>query len=211
MALRTKLTAPFASLLNLPRAAAASVAAARAEDEREKRDDESDEDYAKRMEELDEKERAEEREQRADESDEDYAKRMDKLDREEEEEEQARRAAAEGDDEDGDDEGDGAKKAARTLERARCARIIAHGVRIGAVRQAGVFAFDTRVSSKAAIAALNAAMSDDAAKPRAPKRESLASRMADAKVSNPGAGGGAKAPSLAEQIVAAGKKRRGEL
>jgi len=175
---------PFAHLLsNGSRAARAEQ-----EDEREQRADESDDDYAKRMEELDEKE--------------EEARRAEQ----EREEEEARRAAAEGDD-DGDDETDTVKKASRAAERTRCARIVAHGIKIGAVRQAGVFAFDTKMSSKAAIAALDASRAD-----APPKRSGLADRMAATRVPNPGAGGAAAAePSIADQIVAAGKKRRGEL
>lgn len=174
---------PFAHLLSNGRAAGAAE-----NDERKQRADESDDDYAKRMEELDEKE--------------EEARRAEQ----ERKEEEARRAAAEGDD-DGDDETDDAKKASRAAERTRCARIVAHGIKIGAVRQAGVFAFDTKMSSKAAIAALDASRAD-----AAPRRSGLADRMATMSVPNPGAGGAAAAaPSLADQIVAAGKKRRGEL
>lgn len=176
---------PFAHLLSNGRAARAE------ENERDKREGESDDDYAKRMDALDEKEREEEEARRAE---------------EERKEEEARRAAA-ADDEDGDDETDDAKKAARAAERSRCARIIAHGINVGAVRQAGVFAFDTKMSSKAAIAALDASRAD-----AGQRRPTLADRMSGTqRVPNPGIGGAAaSAPSLAEQIVAAGKKRRGE-
>src|SRR5471030_1785447 len=82
--------------------------AAKAEnDDKEQRADESDEDYAKRMDE-------EERKQGDDESDDDYAKRMEELDK---------------DDDDADEE---KEKAARLSERARCAAIFncdAAGVR----------------------------------------------------------------------------------
>jgi cobalamin biosynthesis protein CobT len=182
---------PFAHLLsNGSRAARAE------ENERDQREGESDDDYAKRMEELDEKERAEE------ERKEDEARRAE----EERKEEEARRAAAE-DGDDGDDESDDAKKAARATERARCARIIAHGINIGAASQAGVFAFDTKMSSKAAIAALDAAKVAGAGA----RRSSLDERMSRSQTPNPGAGGaGAAAPSMAQQIVMANKKRLGE-
>ncbi|WP_433693225.1 hypothetical protein [Paraburkholderia phenoliruptrix] len=181
---------PFAHLLsNGSRAARAE------ENERDQREGESDDDYAKRMEELDEKERAEE------ERKEEEARRAD----EERKEEEARRAAGE-DGDDGDDESDDAKKAARAKERSRCARIIAHGINIGAAAQAGVFAFDTKMSSKAAIAAL------DAARASTPKRGGLSDRMASTTTPNPGAGGASgSAPSLAQQIVMANKKRLGEV
>ncbi|HDR8927882.1 hypothetical protein [Burkholderia vietnamiensis] len=190
--------APFAHLLS-------RAGAARAEsedDERKQREDESDEDYAKRMEELDEKERAEE----------------------EEREREAARARDEGNDvdgddteaEDGDDETDDAKKAARATERARCARIMAHGIATGNVKQAAVFAFNTKVSSAVAIQALGAA---NAVAPQpqpqpqpqpAARRPSLDERMAHVRTPNPGTAANAAEPTLAEQIITAGKIRRGE-
>lgn len=180
---------PFAALLsNKPRAARAEQ-----DDERDKRDDESDEDYAKRMDDLDKDEKAAEEKEK-----EDARKAAEEKDKEE-----ARRAAAE--DDDGDDESDDAKKASRAQERARCARIMAHGINIGAARQAGVFAFDTKMSSKSAIAALDASQAD------APRRSTLGDRMSHVQTPIPGAGGTVGAPSVAQQIVAAGKKRRGEL
>ncbi|MCA8026486.1 hypothetical protein [Burkholderia cepacia] len=184
--------APFAHLLS-------RAGAARAEsedDERKQREDESDEDYAKRMKDLDEKERAEE---------------------EEHEREQAR-ARGEGNDvdgddteaEDGDDETDDAKKAARATERARCARIMAHGIATGNVKQAAVFAFNTKLSSVAAIQALGAA---NAAAPQTQpiaRRPTLDERMSRVRTPNPGNETHGAAPTLAEQIIAAGKMRRGE-
>lgn len=184
--------APFAHLLS-------RAGAARAEsedDERKQREDESDEDYAKRMEDLDEKERAEE---------------------EEREREQARARGesndVDGDDteaEDGDDETDDAKKAARATERARCARIMAHGIATGNVKQAAVFAFNTKLSSVAAIQALGAA---NAAAPQTQpiaRRPTLDERMSRVRTPNPGNETHGAAPTLAEQIIAAGKMRRGE-
>ncbi|WP_175829711.1 hypothetical protein [Burkholderia cepacia] len=180
---------PFAHLLSNGRAAKAE------DDERKQREGESDEDYATRMEELDEKEREEEEARRAE---------------KEREEEEARRAAAE-DGEDGDDETDDAKKASRATERARCARIMAHGISIGQPAQAGVFAFDTKMSSKVAIAALDAGQAAAPQSRRASGRMSLGDRMGSTTIPNPGASAvAAGAPSLADQIVAAGKKRRGE-
>lgn len=194
MSLKTTLAAPFASFLSKgPRAARAEDAPD--DGERKQRDGESDDDYAKRMDELDEKENAEQ--DRKDEE----ARRAEQ-DRKDEE---ARQAAAA--DDDGDDETDDAQKAARAAERARCARIVAHGINIGATRQAGVFAFDTKMSSKAAISALNAGRADT---PQAARKPGLAERMAAAAVPNPGAGGAAGQMTTAQQIVLAGKKRRGE-
>jgi hypothetical protein len=181
---------PFAHLLsNGSRAARAE------DDERNKRDGESDDDYAKRMEDLDEKERAAEEEEK------EKARKAE----EEKKEEEARRAAAE-DGDDGDDEPDDAKKAARATERARCARIMAHGINIGAAAQAGVFAFDTKMSSKAAIAALDAGKAAGGG-----RRASLDERMSRTPTPNPGAGGGSgSAPSMAQQIVNSNNKRLGQ-
>ncbi|ANN70907.1 hypothetical protein [Bordetella bronchialis] len=177
---KKSLVAPFASLLGIGRARAEDAPAD--DDERKQRPDESDEDYAKRMEEMDDDEarRAED-----DKPDED--------------------AAAEDDDE--DDKKDDDAKAARAQERARCARIIAHGIKVGAVRQAGVFAFDTSMSAQSAIAALDAGRAESPAA----RKPGLAERMAAARTPNPGAGGAGGAQlTRAQQIVLAGKKRRGE-
>ncbi|MBO9647367.1 MAG: hypothetical protein J7605_02570 [Variovorax sp.] len=182
----------FAHLLGLP-----SAAAAKAEDDEEKdreskaeddddkqREGESDEDYAKRMEEKDDDERAE--------------------DDEKDEPEQGGKRA--------DDEDDGSS--ARRAERSRCAAIIAFGIKNGCVRQAGVFAFDTDLSDKQAIAALTASGIDNK------RGSSLASRMADMRVPNVGADGGGSgngstdaasaAKATADLIIRAGKKRRNE-
>ncbi|AMU14839.1 hypothetical protein A3203_17870 [Burkholderia cenocepacia] len=203
--MKSKILAPFASFLsNAPRAAGARIEDGGGDDdERKQRDGESDEDYAKRMEELDEKERAEQEEKEKEAA----ARRAEE---EREREEAERRAAAEGDDDSEDDDGDDATaSAARQRERVRCARIMAHGIKLGRARQAGVFAFDTKMSSRAAIAALNAGAEDAPAQPR--RASSLSTRMASTSIPSAGAGGVTpKAPSLAEQIVQAGKKRRGE-
>lgn len=53
-------------------------------------------------------------------------------------------------------------RAAVEAERDRCKQIIAHGVKLGAVKSAGVFAFDTDMTAEQAIAALDAARADGA-------------------------------------------------
>ncbi|MDR5765033.1 hypothetical protein [Caballeronia sp. LZ028] len=186
--------APFAHLLSRAGAARAE----QEDDERKQRDDESDEDYAKRMEELDDKEKAEEEK------------------RKEEEAKNAKANDVDGDDteaEDGDDETDDSKKAARATERARCARIMAHGVATGNVEQAAKFAFNTKMSSADAIAILGSGAHTAApAAPVASQRKSLDERMAHARPRNPGDSAPAAAePTMAERIIAAGKLRRGEL
>ncbi|WP_175795959.1 hypothetical protein [Burkholderia anthina] len=111
-------------------------------------------------------------------------------------------------DDDGDDKKDSKAKKAAKAERARCARIISHGFKCGRAEQAAVFAFDTGMSSAAAIAALNAAGS---AAPRKPQGSSLRDRMnsepAPTKVQGKQAAG---ASSVADLIISAGKERRGE-
>lgn len=178
--------APFASLLSKARGAKAE------ENERDQREGESDDDYAKRMEELDEKE--------------EEARRAE----EERKEEEARRAAAE--DDDGDDETDDAKKAARAAERTRCARIIARGIAIGQVEQASALAFNTTMSSAAAALVLDAGkMAVAPSAPQRASRPSLDERMSHARPTNPGNDApAAAAPTMAEQILMAGKIRRGE-
>ncbi|WP_250865662.1 hypothetical protein [Caballeronia sp. INSB1] len=190
--------APFAHLLSRAGAARAE------ENERDQREGESDEDYAKRMEELDEKEKAEEEK------------------RKEEEAKRAEGNDVDGDDADADEETDDGKKAARATERGRCARILAHGIATGNVEQAAKMAFNTRMSSGDAIAILGsgaqlsvfAIPGAAAAAPAAtiaPARKSLDERMAHARPANPGASVAPVAePTLAEKILAAGRMRRGE-
>lgn len=99
------------------------------------------------------------------------------------------------------------ERAAVAAERARCARIIAHGIATGTVHQAGAFAFDTDLDVDTAIAALDAGRADNA-KPRTP---TLGERMAHAQVPNPGAGAEAAPLTTAQAIVVAGMKCRGEI
>jgi hypothetical protein len=172
----------------------------------------------------------EERKQREGESDEDYAKRMEELDDKEEKDKESKSGRAEGDDpndpdaegedmEDGDDEDKkddkesgkraGRAKGARQRERARCAAIVAAGIKAGAVNQACVFAFDTGMTSKQAIAALGASALD---KPKG--RSGLADRMAGVKVPTATPQGEAPpasdAKSIADRAIAAAARARGE-
>lgn len=168
-------------------------------DDSEQRDGESDEDYAKRMDE-------EERKQRDDETDEEYAKRMEELDKDGDDDDDK-----EGDEADGDKEADeesDKEKAARRNERARCAAIFASEAAAARPDVAAHLAFETDMSAKAATKMLSTFAAGGA-----PARTSLASRMSTVKQVNTGTGraaapGGASA--VAAQILAAGKKRRGE-
>lgn len=184
MSVKKAFTAPFASLLGRARAEENE------DDERKQRPDESDEDYAKRV--------------KSAEDDDD-----DDLDAEETEDTDLRGKKGEseddkkGDDEDDEDDEKTTKRAVHA-ERQRCSRIIAHGISVGAVRQAGIFAFDTDMSAKTAIAAIDASRAD------APRSRNLADRMAGVATPNPGSGATGAQLTVAEQIVLAGKKRRGE-
>jgi hypothetical protein len=200
---------PFAHYLGLARAEESTE-----DDERKQREGESDDEYAKRMEEMDEKE---EEARRAEEEEKEKARKA-----EEEEREKAKKAKkaedendVDGDDADmeedeEDDKREGRAKGARQRERIRCARIVAEGIRLGRTKQACVFAFDSTLSSAAAIAALNAAALDATAQPAA-RRPSIDERMSKVVTPNPGANSG-RAPSadpsknLADRIVAAGER-----
>jgi hypothetical protein len=198
---------PFAHFLGIP-----SAAAARAEDDdRKQRDGESDDDYAKRMEEEDKKDEAA-RQAEQDKKDEE-ARRAEEGDDD---------ADAEADDKDDKEEGKRAGRAgaARQRERVRCAAIVAEGIKLGSVKQACSLAFDTKMTAAQAISVLSAAAADRAdgassaaAAAPAPRRgPSIDERMA--KVVTPIIGAStpiAEAPSLAAQILAAGKMRRGEI
>lgn len=183
---------PFAHMLGI-----------RAEDEsgddREKRE----EDEARRAEWEKKAEDDPDRERREDESDEEYAKRMQEMD--DEEEEKARRAEnrrARGDEEGGDSE-------EAHAERARCAQIIAFGITNNCIRQAAVFAFDTKMSAKVAVANMKATRADG--------KLSIHSRMSGVAPIKPvGADGGeqldtSSSKSIAAAIIQAAKKARGEI
>ncbi len=207
---------PFAHLLGL-----AVSAKAEENDDRKQKDDESDDDYAKRMEEEDKKE--EEAKKAEDEKKEEEAKRAEDEKKKEEarQAKKAKRADEDGDDdadmedeEDDEEEGKRAGRAsgARQRERIRCAKIVAAGIASGQVHQACAFAFDTQLSSKQAIVALNAASLD---KP-AVRSSGLRELMSAVQVPNPGTNVGASAvnsnpaKAAADQIIAAGERARGK-
>lgn len=192
---------PFAHFLGL--APGASSARAEEDDERKQREGESDEDYAKRMEELDDKEEKDK------ESKSGKAEGDDPDDADAEDEDME-----DGDDEDSKDDKETGKRAgrakgARQRERARCAAIVAAGIKAGAVNQACVFAFDTTMTSKQAIAALRASALD---KPKG--RAGLADRMAGVKVPTATPQGEAPpasdAKAIAARAIAAAARARGE-
>ena len=168
---------------------------AESDPERERKDDESDAEYSRRMEEMD-----------AEEVDGD-----DDGEKEEEEEDKdgkdkKGKKAEKSEEEDPDDEDGDKEKAARSAERARCAKIIVFGIQSGCVAQAGVFAFDTSMSARAAIAALKAGKIDG-------RRGALGERMSQIQMPILGdddAQPEASARSVAAAIIAAGAKRRGE-
>lgn len=132
--------APFASLMGI------HLEDQRKEDEEQARRAEQEKEWAKKA------ETDPDREQMEDESDDDYATRMEELDKEEEAEGEIKEEP------EAEDEKDDEKaKAIRASERARCARIIAEGIKANNVHQAAVFAFDTNLTSSQAISAMAAA------------------------------------------------------
>ncbi len=194
---------PFAHLLGV-------AAEKEDDDDKEKAKD----DEAKRAEWAKKAETDDARKQGKDESDEDYAERMEEMDEEEDEDKKGKKSKRAETDDDGDegleDESE-EKKAVRRSERTRCAKIIAHGIKTGSVRQAGIFAFDTSMTVAAAIAALDAGKLDN----EAGKRGGLKERMAAVGISSVGPGAGeapdASSPkAVAAMIIEAGRKARGE-
>ncbi|MEA9997059.1 hypothetical protein QN382_23000 [Pseudomonas sp. 10B1] len=119
----------------------------------------------------------------------------------------AKRRGADGDDdmEDGDDD-DKPKGNRATVagERARCAQIVAHGIKSGNVEQACVFAFDTSMSAASAVNALTAAGAVSG------QRGGLRDRMATVTTTHVGAEGGGQAPAgmspMAQKIIAAAER-----
>ena len=202
MKLKNKLAAvvPFAHLLGI-----------RAESETDDTGEEKKKDEAKSAKWAKEAETDDERKQKDGESDDDYAKRMEKMD--EEDDKKAKGEKAEDDDASAD-EGSEEAKAARQVERARCAKIIAHGIKNGCVNQAGVFAFDTTMSVNQAIGALSASKLDGGA-----KGPGLGQRMAtvgvvrvgaDAPASHDPSDPQAASKAMADRIIASAAKARGE-
>jgi hypothetical protein len=202
MKLKNKLAAvvPFAHLLGI-----------RAESETDDTDEEKKKDEAKHAKWAKAAETDDERKQKDGESDDDYAKRMEKLD--EEDDKKAKGEKSEDDDASAD-EGSEEAKAARHAERARCAKIIAHGIHNGCAKQAFVFAFDTTLSSAQAIAAMSASKLDGGA-----KGPGLGQRMAGVSVIKVGAdvpeshdpsNPQAAAKAIADSIIASAAKARGE-
>lgn len=119
-------------------------------------------------------------------------------------------AKAEDDDTDDEDGDDDEKKpsAAVKRDRARCARIIAHGIGMDAVRQACAYAFDTNMSAKVAIATLNATRADGK------QGTSLHSRMSaqqQVAVRPEGVQQAQGSAGTAQAILAAANKARGQV
>jgi hypothetical protein len=214
---------PFAQLLGLSKAAeeedGKKAKRAEEEDEQARAEEECEEEDEKDKDDKDDKKgkkskRAEEEDGGSDDGDmqSERAEEEDDDDGDEKEKGKGRKAKSKGEssEDEEDDENGNEKSAARVSvrrERARCAKIIMHGINTGRVRQAGVLAFDTDLSVKAAIATLDAGNPD---KPENMQRASLAERMAETQVPNVGADSGAKTPpgitKTAAAIIAIGEK-----
>jgi hypothetical protein len=158
----------------------------------------------------------EERKQRDGESDEDYAKRMEELDKKNakggqddpDAEDDPEDPLAE-DDTSGEDD---KQKAARAKERARCAAIFGSKAAAGRPDVAAHLAFNTAMSAREAVGMLDA-IGAGAQAGAATGRQSLSSRMAkvpEQKIGSGAAGTASPAQAAAASILDAGKKRRGE-
>lgn len=189
----------FAHLLGLPAAAAARVDGDK-DDKKDEQDpgaDDGDDDE----------------DAKADESDKDDKKdaKAGADDGQEPDDEKDEKAKSKAGADDGDDEDDSDKeKAARKSERARCAAIFASPSAGSRPDMAAHLAFNTGMSSKAAVGMLDAIAAGSGAAPRG-----LASRMAGTSIPNVGASAPAGkqatgAAGAAQMIIDAGKKRRGE-
>ena len=199
MALKGKV-ATFAHLLGIS-------AKAEEEDDKKKRDDETDDEYAKRMEDDEEAKKAEEEDKKEDDSD-SSKKAEDETDKDEKDK-KAKKAKSE-DDGEVDEENDKEKeKAARKSERARCRAIFASEAAGSRPDVAAHLAFDTDMTIDAAVALLKVTASGQSA------RSGLSSRMSSVNLPSLGTDAAGPAPgsagSVAAGILAAGKKRRGEV
>lgn len=184
-ALLSSAAAPFAHLLGIS-------AARRAEDDEEKKDND-----AARADDEDEEKK-------------DDAKAEDGDGDEDDEEKKDAKAS----DEDEEDDEEEMKASARVRERARCAAIFKSKHAAGRPHIAAELAFNTTLTARQAIGVLASIAAGDAA---APKTRSGGLAAAMATIANPKVGAGDAAPlspsdpkAVAAQIIAAGKKRRGE-
>ncbi len=195
------LKSKVASALSFAHRAGLSTKAAKAEDDEEKKKDQ---------------------EARADDEDEDDSEEAKAEDdrKDDDDKKSSKKAKAKADDdgdadaeeeeESDDDEKRESAKSARRAERARCSAIVAHGVKTNQVVHACAYAFDTNMSSKAAIATLDANVTLQA---RSPQASSLAGRMANVKT--PVVAPSAEAPeagtpqALAAMILSVGAKAAG--
>jgi len=169
-------------------------------------DDEDDEDgYAKKGAKADDKseEDEEEKDEEEEEKDDDSKSKKGKKAK-------AKKAAA--DDEENCEADDEKSRAARKSERARCARIMSHPAAAENLVGACHLAFDTDMPSAAAIGLLMAMSAGSSGQP-AQSRGRLSERMATQKNPDLGVDAPSKtsASSFAAEVIAAGKKRRGEI
>jgi len=200
MNMRSKLVAamPFAHLMGLAPAASHAKKARSEEDDREREaeDDEDEPKGRKAKGKRAEDERDEKDEARAEDADEEEGGDADEDEDGDEPKSRkakgkcARRAEDDDDDPEAADDDDEAK-AIRGAERARCAAIVAFGLKNGCAEQACVFAFDTSLTQAAAINALSAAQAAGGGR----RPQSLAERMNSAQVKPVGAEGGGDAPA----------------
>lgn len=193
------LKSKVASALSFAHRAGLSTKAAKAEDDEEKK---KDQEARADDEDKDDSEEAKAEDDRKDDDDKKSAKKA-KADDDGD-------ADAEEEEESDDDEKRESAKSARRAERARCSAIVAHGVKTNQVVHACAYAFDTSMSSKAAIATLDANVTLQA---RSPQASSLAGRMANVKT--PVVAPSAEAPeagtpqALAAMILSVGAKAAG--
>ena len=190
MSIRT-LAARGLSFAHLAGLTSRAARAAEQDDEREQRDGESDDDYAKRMEELDEEE------EKARKAEEERKEEDARKAEEQRKEDEARRAEEEKDDDphaDDDDEemrGKSTVAKARRREQARCAAIFASPAAARNPVLAANLAFKTRMTRAEAIATLEAT----------PAAASAVHSNRSARNPNLGADGGTK-PSHQQALAA---------
>lgn len=190
---------PFASFMNIKAETPSN------EDEQARRA-EKEEKWAKKA------ETDPDREQMEDESDDDYATRMEEMD---EEEEQARAEGEIKDDPEAEeqDEEKAKAKAIRASERARCAQIVAFGIKSGNINQAAVLAFDTTLSASQAISTMKATQMDVCASAQAGglggRMNSVANHNLGSHM-NPGARHRNKDEAVASSILSSVNAARGK-
>jgi len=204
----------FPAFAHLGRSKVAPVRAEESDEDKKKREDEDKKAKAEEDEEQAKKAKAEEDDEKKKKDDEDKKAKKAKADKDKEEDDKKAQARQDNDDGDRADLVDPVVSAARLRERGRVRAIMLSDAGKANPVAAAHLATGTSMSRSEAIemlAAIGEQPVAPAPTPTSAKSDALRTRMQDVNIPSVGSGDVARGQvSLADQIVMAGKKRRGE-